>query len=91
MLEYLYNINPNGALGCLLPGHGVVVAGNNLRDAFAKLHILENNARAFYFMQIIKSSDYYKEARTREKDNLYENWVDIQNTPIEDIELHFEK
>ena len=88
--KYLYDKNPNCSLACLMPGHGVAIAGKGLRETFSKLHILENNARAFYLMQIIKSSDYYNEARSREIDNLYDSWVDIQNTHIDDLDLFFE-
>ena len=57
--RYLYEKNPNCALACLMPGHGVVIAGKGLRETFAKLQILENNTIAFYLKQIIKFSDYY--------------------------------
>ena len=89
--KYLYNKNPNSGLACLLAGHGAVVAGKSLKDAFTKLHTLENNARTFLYMEIIKSSDHYKEERTRESDDMYDSWVDIQNTPIKKLELYFER
>jgi len=89
--KYLYKRNPNTAFGCLLPGHGAVVAGKNLEDSFAKLQILENNARSFYFMQIIKNSDYYKEATQREREKTYDTWEDIQNTQIQEKEFYFER
>ncbi len=89
--KYLYNKNPNSGFACLLPGHGAVVAGKNLKDAFTKLHTLENNARTFLYMQIIKSSEYYKEARKRELEDMYDSWIDIQETPITEIDLYFEK
>jgi len=87
---YLNDKNPKGSLACLLPGHGVVIAGKGLRETFAKLHVLENNARTFYYMQIIKDSEYYREARTREIENLYDSWVDIQNTQVDELDLYFE-
>jgi L-fuculose-phosphate aldolase len=89
--KYLYNKNPNVALACLLPGHGIIVAGKSLEDSFEKLQILENNARTFYFIQLIKISDYYKEAVIRERDRTYDTWEDIQNTQIEEVEYYFEK
>lgn len=89
--KYLYNKNPDGAFACLLPGHGTVVAGKSLTDAFTKLHTLENNARTFLYMQLIKSSDFYKELRTSESEEMFDSWVDIQNTSIKKIELYFEK
>jgi L-fuculose-phosphate aldolase len=89
--KYLYNKNPNTGLACLLAGHGAVVCGKSLKDAFTKLHTLENNARTFLYMQIIKSSEHYKEERKRELDNMFDSWVDIQNTPIKKIDLYFEK
>ena len=88
--KYLYNNNPNGGFACLLPGHGAVVAGKSLKDAFTKLHTLENNARTFLYMQIIKSSEHYKEDRTRNIDDMYDSWIDIQKTPIKKIKLYFE-
>ena len=89
--KYLHNKNPNGGFACLLQGHGAVVAGKSLKDAFTKLHTLENNARTFLYMEIIKSSDFYKDARKRESEEMFDSWVDIQNTPIKKIELYFEK
>lgn len=90
-LKYLYNKNPNGGFACLLAGHGAVVCGKNLKDAFTKLHTLENNARTFLYMEIIKSSNHYNESRTRELDDMFDSWVDIQNTPIKKLALYFEK
>lgn len=88
--KYLYNKNPNGGFACLLAGHGAVVGGKSLKDAFTKLHTLENNARTFLYMEIIKSSEHYREERTRESDDMFDSWVDIQNTPIKKLEFYFE-
>jgi ribulose-5-phosphate 4-epimerase/fuculose-1-phosphate aldolase len=89
--KYLYNKNPNGGFACLLAGHGAVVGGKSLTDAFTKLHTLENNARTFLYMEIIKSSNHYNEARTSQLDDMFDSWVDIQHTPIKKLELYFEK
>jgi len=89
--KYLYKKNPNAGLACLLAGHGAVVCGKSLTDAFTKLHTLENNARTFLFMEIIKSSDHYRQDRTRETDDMFDSWVDIQNTPIKKLDFYFEK
>ena len=89
--KYLHNKNPNGGFACFLAGHGAVVCGKSLKDAFTKLHTLENNARTYLYMEIIKSSEHYKEERTRESDSMFDSWVDIQNTPIKKLELYFEK
>jgi len=32
--KYLHNLNPNGKLACLIPGHGAVAAWTNVRDVF---------------------------------------------------------
>ena len=88
--KYLYNLNPNGGLVCLLPGHGAIVAGIDVRDAFSKVEALENNARTFYYMQTIKSSDYYTEARNRDIEDMYGDWQHIQRTKIKDVKLYFE-
>jgi L-fuculose-phosphate aldolase len=89
--KYLINKNSNAALGCLLPGHGAVVAGKDLRDTFSKLHSLENNARTFINMQVIKSSEDYNEMKRRESESMFDSWVDILETPIEEVELFFER
>lgn len=89
--RYLYNINPNCGLACLLAGHGAVVAGRSVTEAFSKIEALENNARTFYYMQIIKSSEYYKEAMQRDLEDMYGNWEHIQRSKIKKVKLYFEK
>ncbi|MCL5070142.1 MAG: class II aldolase/adducin family protein [Actinobacteria bacterium] len=89
--KYLYNLNPNSGLACLLPGHGAVIAGKDLREAFSKTEALENNARTFYYMQIIKNSNFYKEYKDMCLEDMYEDWQHIQRTQIKDTEFYFER
>jgi len=89
--KYLYNLNPNGGLACLLPGHGAVVAGTDVRDTISKVEALENNARTFYYMQIIKSSDYYTEGRNRDLEDMFGDWQHILRTEIKNTNLYFER
>ena len=89
--RYLYNLNPNCGLACLLHGHGAVVAGRDITEAFSKMEALENNARTFYYMQVIKSSEYYREARQKDLEDMYGDWEHIQRSQIKEVELYFEK
>lgn len=89
--KYLYEKNPNTSFACMSPGHGLFLGGKNLEDTFKKLHILDGNARTFLMMENLKSSTYYKEARAREKDNIYVYWPDIERTKIDEIDFEFEK
>jgi len=89
--KYLYNNSPDCGLACLLSGHGIVVAGKNLKDTFMKVEVLENNARTFYYMQLIEQSNYYKEFRREDSKDIYGDWDHIQRTGIKDVKLYFER
>jgi len=89
--KYLYKLNPDSGLACLLPGHGAVIAGVDLRSTFSKTEALENNARTFYYMQLIKNSNFYKEYQEMTQEDMYEDWQHIQRNEIKNTEFYFER
>lgn len=89
--KYLYDINPNGAFGCLIPYHAALVGGKDLKDAFKNIHVLEINARTFFLMEAIKSSNYYKSLKDGNISDLYDNWDEIQAISLEKREYYFER
>ena len=89
--KYLYEKNPITSFACTSAGHGLYVGGSDLYDAFKKFHLIEVNARSFFQMQIIKQSDYFRQMRERERNEMYVYWPDIERTEIEHTRFEFEK
>jgi len=89
--KYLYNKNPNEGFVYFLRVHRAVIFSKSLKDAFTKLQTLENNTWTFLYMEIIKSSEHFKEYRIRQSNDMFDSWVDIQNTPIKKIDFYFKK